>query len=277
MQVPAKPLSYLSLAFIGFAAVSPAWVWAAGSSSGVVSAIEKKYLVTETSADREQVTKDGTTMVMKCAGVYSTPSSIIVIPDNQVEDGKIKSMNFFLKSMYEKSGAHVLQTNDKVYITKIESKSDPKGDALKFTVLTVEDIDAGGSQKKFDAFITFRFKKGYLDDTPPDEVEQAIEAIMAPDSGNDEAKDGGKSGGGQPQAQQQNQTQQQTAVAPPPPPPPAANKPPPEIKVGETSTKVLQELGMPQQMIDLDKKKIFVYKDLKMKIVFVDDKVTDVQ
>jgi hypothetical protein len=56
---------------------------------------------------------------------------------------------------------------------------------------------------------------------------------------------------------------------------PAPAGPPPTISIGESSTQVLQALGMPQQMIDLGKKKTFVYKN--MKIIFVDDKVSDVQ
>ena len=269
---PVLPVSFVLSVSIFF---GPCSLWAS-NSTGVVGAIEKKYAVTETSTDHEQVTKDGTTMVMKCAGVYSTAANLLV-PDNQVEDGKIKPLNFFLKSMYEKAGAHVLQTNDKVYITKIDSRSDLKGDALKFTILTVEDLDSNGAQKKFAASVTFKFKKGYLEETPPEDVEQAIEAVLAPDSGNDEAKSGNNNSGGG-QAPQQNQARAQPAPPPQPaaPPPPAAPAaPPPTISIGETSTQVLQAMGMPQQMIDLGKKKTYVYKN--MKIIFVDDKVSDVQ
>ena len=50
---------------------------------------------------------------------------------------------------------------------------------------------------------------------------------------------------------------------------------PATVTVGESSTEVLQSLGMPQQMIDLGKKKTYVYKT--MKITFINDKVSDVQ
>jgi hypothetical protein len=49
-------------------------VCAAGSTSsggGVVGVLQKKYLVTQMTPDHEQITKDGTTMLMKAAGVYS--------------------------------------------------------------------------------------------------------------------------------------------------------------------------------------------------------------
>ena len=51
--------------------------------------------------------------------------------------------------------------------------------------------------------------------------------------------------------------------------------PPPTITIGEISSEVLQAMGMPLQMIDLEKKKTYVYKN--MKIVFLNDKVSDVQ
>jgi hypothetical protein len=119
--------------------------------------------------------------------------------------------------------------------------------------------------------VSFHFKKGYLDEAPPEDVEQAIEAVMTPDSGSDQAQ---SAGGAAPPAQQPFPPRQ--AVAAPPPPPPAAPAgPPPTITIGESSTQVLQAMGMPQQMIDLGKKKTYVYKN--MKVIFVDDKVSDVQ
>jgi hypothetical protein len=246
----------------------------AWGSSGVVAAIEKKYVVTEVSADHTQITKDGTTMSLRCAGVYSLPTGqMLTTPDNAVADGKIKSPSMMAKYTLETLGAHVLQTGEKVYITKIEDKTDSKGDVLKFSILTADSLDVAGqaAQKKFSASVSFHFKKGYLDETPPEDLEQAIEAVMAPDSGTDQAR----SGGGAP-AQPQRPSPPPQTVAPPPPPPPAVPAgPPPTITIGESSTQVLQAMGMPQQMIDLGKKKTFIYKN--MKVIFVDDKVSDVQ
>ena len=248
----------------------------AWGSSGVVAAIEKKYVVTEVSADHDQITKDGTTMSLKCAGVYSMPTNEMLTtpPDNAVAEGKIKSPNMMVKYTLEKLGAHVLQTGEKVYITKIEDKTDSKGDVLKFSLLTANSLDVAGqsTQKKFSATVSFHFKKGYLDEAPPEDVEQVIEAVMAPDSGSDLAQSG--SGGASAQSQQPSPPRQ--AVVPPPPPPPAAPAgPPPTITIGESSTQVLQAMGMPQQMIDLGKKKTYVYKN--MKVIFLDDKVSDVE
>ncbi len=178
-------------------------------AAGVVDALEKKYVVTQTTPDFAQITKDGTTMALKCAGVYSFPTTMTMVkPDNKVVDGKVQTPGMFVRTTWTKMGAHVLQAGEKVYITKIESKSELTGDMLKFTVLTVDQLDVSGSdaKKKYDAYVSFKFKKGYLDETPPDQVEQAIESVLAPDTGDD-------SKGSQPQQQ---------AAAPAPPARPAA-------------------------------------------------------
>jgi hypothetical protein len=249
----------------------------AWGSSGVVAAIEKKYVVTEVSADHDQITKNGTTMSLKCAGVYSMPTNemLTMPPDNAVTEGKIKPPNMMVKYTLEKLGAHVLQTGEKVYITKIEDKTDSKGDVLRFSLLTANSLDVAGqsAQRKFSATVSFHFKKGYLDESPPEDVEQAIEAIMAPDNGSDLAQSG--SGGAAAEPQQPFPPRQAAVAAPPAPSPAAPAGPPPTITIGESSTQVLQAMGMPQQMIDLGKKKTYVYKN--MKVIFVDDKVSDVE
>jgi hypothetical protein len=266
----------ISLCFLGTLLFSlNAW-----ASSGVVAAIEKKYVVTEVSADHAQITKDGTTMSLKCAGIYTLPTNEMMSspPDNTVSDGKIKPPNMMVKYTLEKFGAHVLQTGEKVYITKIEDKTDSKGDVLKFSLLTAESLDVSGQEakKKFSATVSFRFKKGYLGETPPEDVEQAIEAVMAPDSGSDQTQSASNSNSGPAAPQPRQPSPPQQAAAPPPQPAPAAPAgPPPTITIGESSTQVLQAMGMPQQMIDLGKKKTFLYKN--MKVIFVDDKVSDVQ
>ena len=251
---------------------------AAPADNGVVGVLQKKYLVTQMTPDHAQITKDGTTMVMKTAGVYSVPvTTMIMVPDNKVVDGKVQAPNMFLRVTLTKAGAHVLQTGDKVYITKLDNK----GDVLQFTVVTVDELDVQGqdAKKKFDANVSFHFKKGYLDEAPPEEVEKTIESVMAPDEGGDQGGGNDNATAQQQQGPPQRQAPQQQAPAPRPvavvAPAPAAPAAPPTISIGESSSQVLQAMGMPLQMIDLGKKKTYVYKN--MKIVFIDDKVSDVQ
>lgn len=268
--------SWLLAALLVPVVAPAASAWADHPASGVVEALQRKYQVTQMTPDAEQVTKDGTTMVMKCAGIYTLPSTSIMEPDNTVLNGSIKSASMFTKMTLVKMGSHVLQTGDKVYITKIESKGG-SGDELRVSILSVNPLDVAGgdAQKRYKGVISFKFKKGYLDETPPEEVEAAVEAVLAPDTGGDDSQAAGDSGPAQGPPQPAAPPPAPRPVAAPPPPPPAPAGPPPTVSIGESSTQVLQALGMPLQMIDLGKKKTYVYKN--MKIIFIDDKVSDVQ
>jgi hypothetical protein len=72
------------------------------------------------------------------------------------------------------------------------------------------DVPGKDEKKKFDANVTFHFKKGYLDEAPPEEVEQAIESVMAPDEGGDQA--GGNGADAQQAVQQQGPPQRPAPV-----------------------------------------------------------------
>jgi hypothetical protein len=269
---------FTSFAFLFLTIASTRSVWAASQSSGVVEALQKKYALTQMTPDYEQVTKDGMTMDLKSAGIYSLPTSDMIEPDNKVADGKIQPPSMFTKLTLTKMGSHVLQNGDKVYITKIDRKDESGDVLLRFTIVTVSALDVTGqdAQKKYKAIVAFKFKKGYLDDAPPDEVEQAVETIMAPDTGDDSSQGGDNSANaGQAQGPQQQAPPPAPRQAAAPPPPPAPAGPPPTISIGESSTEVLQAMGMPLQMIDLGKKKTYVYKN--MKVIFLNDKVSDVQ
>jgi len=141
-----QPFVLTSAILICAATFSAQSASAADSSSGVLGALQKKYLVTETTPDHEQITKDGTTMSLKCAGVYSLPSSIMIVPDNKVSDGKIQPPSMFAKMTWTKIGSHVLQTGDKVYITKMERKDESGDVLLKFTILTASALDVSGQE-----------------------------------------------------------------------------------------------------------------------------------
>jgi hypothetical protein len=252
------------------AALAQPMAWAQTANNGILPTLQQKYQITEFTADGKQITRNGTTMNMKVAGVYTLPTSLVVVPDTKVNDGKLQSPSMLVKVTWVKMGTHVLQAGEKVYVTKIDSKEEANDSLLKFTVLTTADPNDPNSSKKYQGSVSFHFKKGYLQETPPEQVEQAVEAVLAPDEGTQAADNAGAPAAPPPPV----------APPPPPPPPPRFVPPPPvaapaTVTVGESSTEVLQSLGMPQQMIDLGKKKTFVYRT--MKITFINDKVSDVQ
>ena len=245
--------------------------YATGSTEGVVGVLQKKYTLTELTADKTQITRDGAQLSLKQAGVYSLPCKNFVVLDNKVEEGRIGKQNVFVSASFTRMHGHVLQSGEKVYVTKIESKPDNKNDILKFTVASVENIDGGDGSERYCGTVSYKLKKGILSEGSPDDIEQIVETVLSPeDSGGDTKQENTASAlvSAQPPAPIQR------AAAPPPPPPPVA-PPLPPLSIGETSSQVLQAYGMPTKIVDLGKKKTFFYKDIK--VIFTDDKISDMQ
>jgi hypothetical protein len=207
--------SVLSVTALPFLSPSNAFAFVKGSTEGVVSVLLKKYTLTETTGDKSQITHDGTSLSLKQAGVYSTPAKGFLTLNSTVVDGRVQKQNFFVSSSCSKSHCHVLQSGEKVYVTKIESKDEGGGDLLKFSLISAEDIDGGEGAERYGATVTFKFKKGYLTESSPEDVEQAVEAVLSPeDSGGGDAKQETAS------APAAAPAPVQRAAAPPPPPPP---------------------------------------------------------
>jgi len=277
MHISTRPTITICCTLLCFCSLAPLIQAQTAAPTGVVAALERKYVITEMTPDHAEVTNDGTVMVVKRGGLYSDPvSQSLATINNNVVEGKIQPLSGTGLFNYSKSD-RILHSGDKVYILKIESKPESKGDQLKILILTTDPMDVPGQdgQDRFASVITFKFNKGYLTEASPDAVEQAVETILAPDTGTNANGANASSKMRQQPGQASPPAPAQQAVAPPPPPPQAPAAPPPTISIGESSTQVLQALGMPQQMIDLGKKKTYVYKN--MKVIFVDDKVSDVQ
>lgn len=267
--------SLLSISAVSTVAASSAFAFDKGSTDGVVGILLKKYTLTSTTFDKTQLTQQGTQLSVKEAGIYSYPAKGLLTGINTtVTDGKVKgpmAANMSCGSMH----CHVLQSGEKVYVTKLESKNDD----LKFSIITVEDVDGGEGAERYGATVTFKLKKGMLNEGSPDDIEQIVEKVLGPvdDSGGDSTQDAASNDPGP--AAHPAAPARRAAVAPPaaaPAPPPAAPAAPPAaLSIGETSSQVLQAYGMPTKIVDLGKKKTFFYKDIK--VIFTDDKISDMQ
>ena len=268
------PLTVLLLAPLPHCSAYATSGFGPGSTDGVVGVLLKKYRITLMTADKTQITHDGIQLVLKQAGVYSLPCKNFMVLDNKVEGGKVAKQNIFVSASFTNMHGHVLQSGEKVYVTKIESKPDAKNDILKFSIASVENIDGGDGSERYCGSVTYKLKKGTLAEGSPDDIEQVVETVLSPDD----------SGGGG-DTQQETASNGPSAPAPvtraapaPAPPPPAAAAPataPPPLSIGETSSQVLQAYGMPTKIVDLGKKKTFFYKDIK--VIFTDDKISDMQ
>jgi hypothetical protein len=253
------------------ASISSPSAYASGSTDGVVGVLQKKYTLTELTADKTQITHDGIQLSLKQAGVYSLPCKNFMVLDNKVEEGKVGKQNMFVSASFTKMHGHVLQSGEKIYVTKIESKPDNKNDVLKFSVASVENIDGGDGSERYCSTVSYKLKKGVLSEGSPDDIEQIVETVLSPDNSGGDSRQ--ETASNTPPAAQPAAPVQRAAAPPPPQPAPAT--PPPPLSIGETSSQVLQAYGMPTKIVDLGKKKTFFYKDIK--VVFTDDKISDMQ
>jgi hypothetical protein len=235
------------------------------AQEGPLVALEKKYTITQTTLNRDQIADPGVVMEVEAHGINAQPWGAMMTFDNPVVDGKVQQRSSGISGLRMLGSGmknlHILDPGDKVYITKLEVK----GDTIRMVILTCEKIDVAGEdgQRRYSAGLSFRFAKDALAQSSPDELEQVIGQVLAPSTA--DAEIGG--------AQQNTAAAAPPAPAPPPPPPPPAQTT--TIAIGQTTEQVIAAMGLPLQVIDLGTKKTYKYKDLK--ILFVNNKVTDVQ
>jgi hypothetical protein len=169
-----------------------------------------------------------------------------------------------------------------MWVTKIDVKTDNKEEDVIFELFTdpVKDVRYKGTLK-------FALPKG----AEGDQVEKVVAEVFKIQPA-DDAKDA-KQDKAAPAGQQTAQSGAPAAAQPPPapaaetpaaplpdipPPPPPVDQPPPPpatIGLGQTKDQVVASLGQPQKIVNLGKKEMYYYKDLK--VIFTAGKVSDVQ
>lgn len=260
-----RPLLLLSLTAILWAGPVHAF------DDGPVVALKAKYTITQTTMNREQITQPGVVMAIVANGISSVPWDWPLGFDNPVSDGKVEQQSRW-KEIGRGKNLKILQPGDKVYVTKIESKQDNKNDLLKMSVLSVDEMDTAlGGKKRYAATISFKLAKNALSETPPDQLQTIVEAVLKPDAG-DQGSSNNTASSLAPAATPAAATPAAAAAPAPPQPPPAATQ---NISLGQTIDQVVATMGQPQQIIDLGSRKTYKYPD--MKIIFVNGKVSDVQ
>jgi hypothetical protein len=185
----------------------------------------------------------------------------------------------------------VLQPGQKVYITKIHSSTNSHEDDLKITFLTCDAVLAtftngtyGGqyqAAKRYSGTLAFKLPKGALTEMSPDDAAKLVEAVLTVNPADQvRAIDSGTVARScEPHCAVSTTTGTVlggAVVAPQggaPAGAPAGNTP--TIALGQSIDQVTANMGAPQQIIDLGSKKIYKYPD--MKVIFMNDKVSDVQ
>ncbi len=226
----------LSAAFIVLVSLGS---WAIPDQSGrLEEALKARYELTKTGIDRVRITQAGTVLVVRQDGISADLASDFTFLNNKVTGGRIAQAGGLVAALQDKETSRVLKAGEKVYVFKIEVKTDE----IRFFLLTCDtaSVTVKGSTKqtRYKALLSFQFPKGFLEATDADTVKKAIDAVVVPEA----------------EAQASNTK---------------------TIELGQTQQQVEAALGRPDRIVNLGQKQIYVYKD--MKVVFVDGKVTDVQ
>jgi hypothetical protein len=164
---------------------------AAASEDGLVGALKIKYPITETSPDRSQIAQAGIVMRVVKSGINARPWDSLMSFDNLIVDGAVQQHSRWVgltqtteARLGQGKNLLILRPGDKVYISRIESKAESKDDLLTISILSCDPlpVDDGASQKRYTATLSFKMPKNSLAESAPDQVEQMVEAMLAPDS-----------------------------------------------------------------------------------------------
>ena len=231
------------------------------------------------------VVEAGTILDIKKGGILSVPYGDTPVPTHY-QDGTVHSPNnmmmkgigFGMKKFGKEQTTRLMQVGEKVYPSRIVVNL-PK-DQVTIGLIACDSCNNVSPTTFYRADVVFQFPKGTLAAANPSKVEDIIAGLLAIDDsggdqggngqqggGDDQGNDqgggggggnGGGNGGGGGQAQQQG-----------PPPEPQ------QIEKGQTPDQVKAAIGVPDKIVNLGAKQIYVYKDIK--VTFVNGKVTDVQ
>jgi len=234
------------------------------------------------------IVEQGTLLNVKKGGILSTPYS----DQNggmatKYQDGTVHSPNALgmkaRSSLLGKFGktqtTAFYQVGTKVYPSKIQVSLDK--DQVLMGLVACDSCNNGSGFYKAD--VIFQFNKGALAKMSAPQVEDAISGLLAvDDSGGDQG--GGDQGGGQQGGNQGGNQQgggggrggqnfqggggggQQQQQAP---------AEPQQIEKGMTPDQVKNAIGVPDKIINLGAKQIYVYKDIK--VTFMNGKVAEAQ
>jgi uncharacterized membrane protein YgcG len=245
--------------------------------------LNAQYTLVKMGADSSgaAVVEQGTVLVVKKGGILGVPYSDQSILSTKYENGAVHSPNPLLSKGIGSLMSHVgktqttqfFQVNNKVYPSKVTVNL-PK-DQVVISIVDCDSCNNVDPKTFYKADVVFQFPKGTLANTNASQVEDTIAGLLALDDspsdqggngqqgggqgGNDQGNNqgGGGGGGGGGQAQQ----------GPPPEPQ--------QIEKGQTPDQVKAAIGVPDKIVNLGAKQIYVYKDIK--VTFINGKVSDVQ
>ena len=255
----------------------PAW---SQDLASIKQALQAKYVLTVTTADKTDIVTAGSILVLKKTGLVTVDASNKNLYQNSYKNGRItqnalgKTSNFFKKlpgaSAAGGGAERTFVSGEKVWITGI----DVKESGVVLSLYT----DAFGDTR-YEATLTFPFEK-YQTPTAAGALAAVAEVfdVQPSDGGQQQGAAAGQpSSPAPPTSPAPSRAVAKSAEAPPPPiaPPPPPPADPKTIALGQTVDQVTTNFGQPTKVIKLSTKQIYVYPD--MKVTFVGGKVTDIQ
>jgi hypothetical protein len=259
--------------------IMPCLVFAQGAPAvPLEDQLKAQYTLVKMGADTggAAVVDQGTILVIKKGGILSVPYSDQNIVPTKYENGAVHSPNnmvmkglgFGMGKLGRTQTTRLMQAGEKVYPSRIAVNL-PK-DQVTIGIIACDSCNNVSPTTFYKADVIFQFAKGSLATTSPSQVEDTIAGLLnIDDSPGDQGggqgggngngdQQGGNQGGGGGQAQQQG-----------PPPEPQ------QIEKGQTPDQVKASIGVPDKIVNLGAKQIYVYKDIK--VTFINGKVADVQ
>jgi hypothetical protein len=232
------------LVLIGMASV------AAAQSSDLQKQLESAYPLTKATADSTDIVTAGAVLVLQKDNLQMCKVNLPIPTHNYYKNGEVtqgglmsvlnKLGNAGLGGGADATSTRKFVAGEKFWLTKIQIDND--GVSFQFLTDPLQDV-------RYHGLLKFPFPKGQ---TPPaDQVLATVAQVIKTD---------GAEGTAQPEQQEA------------PAPAPAETK---TIALGQTKDEVLQAFGQPTKVVQLGKKEIDYYSD--MKVTFTNNKVTNVE
>jgi hypothetical protein len=270
LQVPACFLIGIVASSLAFGQAAPA--------APLDQQLKAQYKLVKMGSDSSgpAVVDAGTILAIQKGGILSVPYGEVNVVATKYQDGSIHTPNSLLmkgigfgKAKFGKdSTTRLMQAGEKVYPSSIDVN--PAKDTVALGIIACDSCNNVDPPTFFKADVVFQFAKGSLATTSAKQVEDTIAQVFTIDKSDakkdqDQGQQGQDQGQGQGQAQDQGQGQAQDQP----------QQAPAQIQLGQTPDEVQAALGQPDKIVDLGKKQIYVYKDLK--VTFLNGKVSDVQ
>ncbi len=273
-----RRITYLAFAAVLIGLMAQAMY--AQDTNQLQSKLTSQFVLTKMSADKNDIIAAGSVLVLHKDGLlmYSTANPAPPLNSYNPKKGKISQpagSGFFrdLGNMMA-TGANAGEIAQRKFVAGekfwlMSCSLQPDGVVLRFISDPYDDVRYWGDLK-------FQFAKGEV--PPADEELKTIAEVITvqPNDSNDASSQPAPAAPG-PSAPA-NAMPAGNALAPIPPPPPPSDAPPPPpktIAVGQTKDQVVAIFGQPQKIVTLATKEIYYYPD--MKVIFVRNKVSDVQ